>query len=216
MNCLVTAGPTYEPIDEVRRLTNFSTGALGTRLAGFLAAQGWTVTLLRGRLATFGEQPDGVDLVEFTTSAALAGQLEARQSDQVRAVFHAAAVGDFAVSRVLRRTAEGGLEAVHAGKLDSRGAPLLLELTSTPKIIARLRDWFPKAFLAGWKYEVDGDRATTIAKARRQCVECGTNVCVANGPAYGDGFALVRADEAPLHFPDADTLFPALGVSPHY
>jgi len=39
MNCIVTAGPTYEPLDDVRRLTNFSTGRLGTELANFLAAR---------------------------------------------------------------------------------------------------------------------------------------------------------------------------------
>ena len=38
MNCLVTAGPTFEPLDDVRRLTNFSTGRLGTELANFLTA----------------------------------------------------------------------------------------------------------------------------------------------------------------------------------
>ena len=46
MNCIVTAGPTYEPLDDVRRLTNFSTGRLGTELANFLAARGHTVILL--------------------------------------------------------------------------------------------------------------------------------------------------------------------------
>ena len=39
MNCIVTAGPTFEPLDDVRRLTNFSTGRLGTELANFLAAR---------------------------------------------------------------------------------------------------------------------------------------------------------------------------------
>ena len=36
MHCIVTAGPTYEPIDQVRRLTNHSTGQLGTGLAKHL------------------------------------------------------------------------------------------------------------------------------------------------------------------------------------
>ena len=40
MKCIVTAGPTYEPLDKVRRLTNFSTGQLGTELANHLAGQG--------------------------------------------------------------------------------------------------------------------------------------------------------------------------------
>ena len=45
MNCIVTAGPTYEPLDEVRRLTNSSTGRLGSELANYLTARGHRVTL---------------------------------------------------------------------------------------------------------------------------------------------------------------------------
>ena len=52
MNCIVTAGPTFEPLDEVRRLTNFSTGRLGMELANFLAARGHKVVLLIGETAT--------------------------------------------------------------------------------------------------------------------------------------------------------------------
>ena len=48
MRCIVTAGPTFEPLDEVRRLTNFSTGRLGTELANFLQAAGGDVSLLLG------------------------------------------------------------------------------------------------------------------------------------------------------------------------
>ena len=43
VNCIITAGPTFEPLDEVRRLTNFSSGKLGSQLADFLAAQGHRV-----------------------------------------------------------------------------------------------------------------------------------------------------------------------------
>src|SRR3954471_6241897 len=53
VHCLVTAGPTYEPLDEVRRLTNFSTGQLGTELAAFLTANGHRVTLLIGEQSTY-------------------------------------------------------------------------------------------------------------------------------------------------------------------
>ena len=40
MKIIVTCGPSYEPIDEVRRITNFSTGELGSRLARALARAG--------------------------------------------------------------------------------------------------------------------------------------------------------------------------------
>src|SRR5436309_12988718 len=53
VHCLVTAGPTYEPLDEVRRLTNFSTGQLGTELAAFFTTNGHRVTLLIGEQSTY-------------------------------------------------------------------------------------------------------------------------------------------------------------------
>ncbi|HEY0945944.1 MAG TPA: phosphopantothenoylcysteine decarboxylase, partial [Opitutaceae bacterium] len=48
MNILLTAGATREPIDDVRFLSNVSTGATGAALAESLAAAGHAVTLLRG------------------------------------------------------------------------------------------------------------------------------------------------------------------------
>ncbi|SVB07858.1 uncharacterized protein METZ01_LOCUS160712, partial [marine metagenome] len=51
MHCLVTAGPTIEPIDEVRRLTNHSTGRLGCSLADALSHAGHRVTLLLSEVA---------------------------------------------------------------------------------------------------------------------------------------------------------------------
>ena len=50
--CIVTAGPTYEELDEVLKMTNFSTGALGTGLADYLAGLGHEVELLTGYYST--------------------------------------------------------------------------------------------------------------------------------------------------------------------
>ena len=52
MHIVVTCGPSYEPIDAVRRITNFSTGELGIILANTLRNAGHTVTCLRGVSAT--------------------------------------------------------------------------------------------------------------------------------------------------------------------
>jgi len=43
MKVIVTCGPSYEPIDQVRRLTNFSTGELGVHLSNQLARAGFEV-----------------------------------------------------------------------------------------------------------------------------------------------------------------------------
>ena len=87
----------------------------------------------------------------------------------------------------------------------------MAELVPTPKIISELRDWFPKANLVGWKYEVDGDREGVVRLAREQIKSCRTTACVANGPAYGPGFGLVTADGALAHLTDARALYEALG-----
>ena len=208
MHCIVTAGPTYEPIDQVRRLTNHSTGQLGTGLAKRLADDGHEGTLLRGTLATHTEQPVGVELQLFTTSADLAEKLE--RLAKADAIFHAAAVSDFAAGQVFRRTDEGKLEPLNQGKLGTREGELLLELKPTPKIIASLRDWFAEAFLVGWKYEVDGDRDSALGQGQTQIVENQTNACVVNGPAYGDGFGWLPGEGQAEHLPDQTALFDKL------
>jgi phosphopantothenate---cysteine ligase (CTP) len=192
MRCLITAGPTYEPLDSVRRLTNFSTGRLGTELAAFLASRGHEVTLLRGEQATYTEQVRA-KVVTFTTSSNLREQLQAAAST-ADAVFHAAAVSDFAFGKVLQRTGTGELIPIKSEKISSRLENLLAELVPTPKIISELRDWFPKAVLVGWKFEVEGNRESAITKGRKQIADNRTDACVVNGPAYGEGFALVRDD----------------------
>src|SRR5580704_4470900 len=104
MNCVVTAGPTFEPLDEVRRLTNFSTGRLGSELANSLATRGHHVTLLIGEQATYhGEQRAG-EIKRFSTTADLAEQLRALSQSSVDAIFHAAAVSDFAFGKVFVRS----------------------------------------------------------------------------------------------------------------
>ena len=199
MNCLVTAGPTYEPLDRVRRLTNFSTGRLGVELANHLAARGHAVTLLIGEPATYPGERRAARVQTFTTTASLRATLLACGGQPVDAVFHAAAVSDFTFGSVWHRSLAGELTPLQAGKLSTREGTLLAELLPTPKLILELRTWFPAARLVGWKYEVDGGRDDVLRAARRQLAEARTDLCVVNGPAYGHGFGLVTpAAERPV------------------
>ncbi len=209
MRCIVTAGPTYESLDEVRRLTNFSTGRLGSELANFLAARGHEVTLLIGQQATYRCERHARQVETFTTTANLRERLQAL-AGQADAVFHAAAISDFTFGKIWLRSPEEELTELKLGKISTRQGTLLAELVPTPKIIAELRRWFPKARLVGWKYEVDGDRPGVIRLAEKQIAECQTDACVANGPAYGAGFGLVRGSGAVAHLADTAALFEAL------
>jgi phosphopantothenoylcysteine decarboxylase/phosphopantothenate--cysteine ligase len=210
MNCVVTAGPTYEPLDEVRRLTNFSTGRLGVGLTNYLTLRGHRVVLLLGEQAISGLRPKARQVATFSTTADLRARLEALAGAEVQAVFHAAAVSDFAFGKVWRRQRNGNLCETKAGKLPTGQGPLLAELVPTGKLIRELRGWFPRAWITGWKYEVAGDRLRAIALAEKQIVENQTNACVVNGRGYGEGFGLVTQDQPCVHLAGAQALYRAL------
>jgi phosphopantothenate---cysteine ligase (CTP) len=215
MKCIVTAGPTYETLDNVRRLTNFSTGRLGWQLARALEGQGHDVRLLLGVQATWhDDQPPG-RIVPFTTTADLLEQFRQLAAEGTGAIFHAAAVSDFKFGQVWHRSASGELTEARSGKISTREGTLLAELVPTPKVLPQLRGLFPQARIVGWKYEVEGDQPRVLQAAQRQLVECCSDACVANGPAYGPGFGLVTSAPtlAPAHrrLADAKELFAALG-----
>lgn len=189
---LITAGPAWEPIDEVRRLTNHSTGALGAFLASELQKAGFQVTLLWGDSAS-SSPPESVLIKTFSHSTSLHEALEAesKSATDYHAVLHLSAVSDF---RVSDRPAEG--------KRSSRSGPFSLTLEPAPKLIGHLREWFHDACLIGWKYEVDGGPDSARRAAENQMEEYSTNACVLNGPAYGDGFGWIESSKPCHHLPD--------------
>ena len=210
MHCVITAGPTYEPLDNVRRLTNFSTGRLGSELAAFFTAHGHSVTLLIGEHSTYRGELKAKTIEHFSTGADLQDKLEKLSSNPVDAVFHAAAVSDFKFGKVWVRSDSNELSEIKSGKISTRAGTLLAELVPTSKIIARLRDWFGNALLVGWKFEVDGNRCQAIDLAQKQILQCRSDASVVNGPAYGTGFGLVRPGPEILHLNTKLDLFEAL------
>ncbi|MBN2506690.1 MAG: DNA/pantothenate metabolism flavoprotein domain protein [Verrucomicrobia bacterium] len=208
--CIVTAGPTHEAVDEVRRLTNLSTGRLGIGLAAHLADCGHEVTLLVGEQATWAGERRAHRVQVFGSAADLSLRLEALRNCPPDAVFHAAAVSDFRVGAVWAHHSDGQLVELRARKISSGENRLLVELLPTLKIIAELRGWFPRAQLTGWKYEVDGSRADALRRGAEQVAGCHTDACVVNGPAYGAGFGLVGPAGRPLHLEGAPALYSAL------
>jgi len=198
MQCVVTAGPTFEPLDRVRRLTNFSTGSLGTALANHLASEGHSVRLFRSETATAAPAMAAVQVEPFTTTASLAALFLKHATDRPVAIFHAAAVSDFSFGPVYERDDDGRLSPVYAAKVSTRMGSLWVELKPTPKILAGLREWFPAGIIVGWKYEMDGLPGEVLEKARRQLADCRTDACVANGPAHGPGYTVVDSNEQRL------------------
>lgn len=197
---VVTCGPAHEPVDAVRRITNLATGTIGTELANALARRGWRVVCFRGEGAT-APPPDDAEVRVFGTNDSLARALEALDG-RPAAVFHAAALCDFGVRRI-----EGGCGAL---KLRGSSDRIVLHLASLPKLLPRLRFFFPEAAITGWKFECDGDRDTAITRAVRQIAEARSDACVVNGPAYGPGFGIVSATGGIVHLEDKSSLAAAL------
>ena len=92
-NVLVTAGPTYEPIDPVRFIGNRSSGKMGFALANAAALRGAAVTLISGPVHL--ETPRNVDRVDVETAQQMHDAVVQR-SPGADAVIMAAAVADYA------------------------------------------------------------------------------------------------------------------------
>jgi len=118
-NIVVTAGPTREYIDEVRFISNPSSGKMGYALAQALALRGADVTLLSGPVTL--DVPQGVRLLQFESVSELM-QLMEHFLPEADAVVMAAAVGDFTTER-------------REGKLRRQGE-LTLTLKATPDFAA--------------------------------------------------------------------------------
>lgn len=124
---LVTAGPTYEPIDDVRFIGNRSSGRLGIAAAEAAAKLGWRVTLLLGPTSLTPSDPS-IQLVRFRTTADLQGLL-AEHFTRCDALIMAAAVADY-------RPVPDPQVVASGGKLRRLSAGMSLRLESTPDLLA--------------------------------------------------------------------------------
>jgi len=193
MRVVITSGPSYEPIDQVRRITNSSTGELGTLLAEGFAEAGHSVVCFRGIASTFAAPLWPVEVIPFATNDELReGLVRLPAREEVNVVLHAAALCDFKIKALV----DDQGAPLPGDKVSSRSGNLHLTLEPAPKLITTLRRMFPASILVGWKFELDGTNADALAKGRQQMEECLTDACVLNGKSYGDGFGVIsRAGE---------------------
>jgi phosphopantothenoylcysteine decarboxylase/phosphopantothenate--cysteine ligase len=146
---VVTAGPTWEPIDPVRFVGNRSTGRMGFAVAREAFARGADVTLVVGPGTM--EPPEGPRLVRVTTAEEMRmAVLEA--AEDADAVVMAAAVADF-------RPREAA-----SNKLKKEGGPPRLELVPTPDILSELGQVKGERVLVGFAAETEDLEAAGRAK----------------------------------------------------
>ena len=180
---IVTAGPTYEPIDTVRGVTNRSSGKMGYAVAQAAAEAGAEVTLVSG--ATSLDAPAGVTRVDVITAGEMHGAVMARAKDAD--VFIAvAAVADYRPSDP------------KSHKIKRGNGPLDLELTPNPDILADVAALARGPFCVGFAAETEDLMANAQAKRKKK----GIPLLAANlaHETFGkDTNALTLFDDAGVH-----------------
>ena len=149
---LITAGPTYEKIDPVRFIGNYSSGKMGFALAEECSRRGADVVLVAGP-------------VSLQCSAAIR-RIDVESADEM----HAACIKAFAQSDaaiLCAAVADFKPSDVVAQKIKREGNKLTLELTSTPDIAAALgREKQSNQVLVGFALETDNEETNALKKLK--------------------------------------------------
>ncbi|TLZ44544.1 MAG: bifunctional phosphopantothenoylcysteine decarboxylase/phosphopantothenate--cysteine ligase CoaBC [Methanobacteriota archaeon] len=162
LRVLVIAGATVEPIDEVRVVTNRSSGGTGIELARAAFEHGADVELWLGRHEA--PVPTWIPLRPFETTADLEAMAEKVDAD---ICLVPAAVSDFTPAKPQK------------GKIPTRDGGLTLELQPTPKVLKLFRKGARKA-LIGFKAEAGVSEAELKARAMSLLKEADLDLVVAN------------------------------------
>lgn len=134
---LVTSGGTQEPIDQVRVLSNKSTGTTGARIADTLTELGFDVTYVHAENAV--KPRNACHMESFVSFQDLEKSLRLLlETGNYSAVVHAAAVSDYSIASIETQT--GSQQASSRGKISSESSELNLKLTKNPKLVNQLRE----------------------------------------------------------------------------
>ena len=180
---IVTAGPTYEPIDTVRGITNLSSGKMGYAVAQAAAEAGAEVTLVSG--ATSLDAPAGVERVDVTTAGEMHEAVMARAKDAD--IFIAvAAVADY-------RPSDPKTHKIKRGN-----GHLSLDLAPNPDILADVAALPKGPFCVGFAAETEDLMENAQAKRRKKGIPL-LAANLANETFGKDTNALTLFDDSGVH-----------------
>ena len=168
MRFLITAGPTREPIDPVRYLSNRSSGKMGYALAAAALAKGHEVVLVSGPVSI--PAPEGATLIRVETAREMYDAVAAAIPGTDAAIF-CAAVADYRVAEIAGE------------KIKKTGETLTLTLVKTPDILGSARSVFGfTGLLVGFAAETEKLAEHALDKLRRK----GCDLLVANDVSRPD------------------------------
>lgn len=153
LTVMVTAGPTVEPIDPVRYLTNRSTGKMGYAVAGAAAGRGARTLLISG--PTSLKPPGGVEFISVETAAQMY-EAVMEHYPVVDVVVKTAAVADYRPKESSSR------------KIKKHDGPLHLELVRNNDILKELGEKKNKQVLVGFAAETGDLEKNSLLKVERK------------------------------------------------
>jgi len=168
---LITCGPTWVPIDDVRVISNISSGEIGNTIAMDFAKAGAKVTLLEGPVTHHlnGQlKGSNVRVLKYFYYKDLHKLILKATKKNYDYIVHAAAVSDYQLRRPFKN------------KLSSRQSSLKLDLTPTKKLISVLRKKNPKAVLIGFKLVTSNDHKNFKAAAAKLVTESSCDFVIVN------------------------------------
>ncbi|QDT52963.1 Coenzyme A biosynthesis bifunctional protein CoaBC [Caulifigura coniformis] len=155
MRLLITAGPTREYLDDVRYLSNASSGRMGYAVAEAATALGWQVVLVSGPVEI--PAPAGSEFHPVTTTADMRDAC-LKLFPGCDGVIATAAVCDYKPKERV------------AGKLSKTGGPITIEMIETDDVLAELGRLKGDRFVVGFALEAQNPRENALQKLRRkQC-----------------------------------------------
>lgn len=155
LRVLVTAGPTYEPIDPVRFIGNRSSGKMGFALATAATLRGANVTLVSGPVSL--ETPRHVERINVESAEEMHEQV-LRHAKKADVILMAAAVADFMPKK----------PETHKIKKGSEKKELQLNLSATRDILAALGEKKNGKFLVGFALETTEEIKNAEEKLRKK------------------------------------------------
>ncbi len=155
MRILITAGPTREYLDDVRYLSNASSGRMGYAIAASAIEAGHEVTLVSGPVAI--EPPEHCQVVSVETTAQMRDACLAN-FDHCDGVIAAAAVCDYKPAQRI------------AGKISKSGESISIEMIETDDVLAELGRIKQHRWVIGFALEAENARENALQKLRaKQC-----------------------------------------------
>lgn len=179
LNVVVTSGGTREYVDDVRVLTNISSGILGAKIAHMFSEHGHDVTYVAPMSAVNPVQQYGAMGIEVRYIKDTNSVMEVMKELVPKAdvVIQAMAISDFT------------FDLTEAVKLSSGDPEAFIEhmrrtIKKTPKVIANFRAWNPDATLVGFKFTVGKSKEELSEIAKKLMKDNRLNMVFANDKAH--------------------------------